>query len=87
METFEKKYQSRKTELSDASNSDKIIKNNIQSNVKRNVCSIGKNPNNDLNIEDSEIGYVDMNGAICIPNEHLTLNFNEIDKQREGKEV
>ncbi len=85
MGAFEKKYQGRKTRLSDTSNSNRIIRNYIQSNVQKNVCSIGKNPNNNLNIDDSEIGYIDSNGCICIPNEQLTLDFTGMDKKKEAQ--
>ena len=73
--TFQKQYDGRKYKAN--SNGD-IVKNVVTVSKANDVCAFGVNPNNGEQIVDESVGYIDVNGTFCFPEENLNFNFRKI---------
>ena len=82
MGTFDKQYKNRKYKSRETHRSSSIVRNVTCSDGVKKVCAIGRNPNNNLSIEDSVVGYIDINHNICIPDENVQLCFENKELER-----
>ncbi len=77
--SFEKKYEGRKHKQSTGI---QIVKNATKSSTSNEVCGVGKNPNTGQEILDESVGYIDVNGCLCFPNENVSINFKKIELEK-----
>lgn len=71
--TFDKRYNGRKTPISGTLGT---VRNATTVNSSKKISAIGIDPNTGLSIQDSNVGYIDINNTINIPSENLSLNIN-----------
>ena len=67
-----------KASVTEVSRSDRYVQNYREWSGSGLVSGIGKNPTNNMQIIDENIGYVDVNGSLNFPSENLTLEIPNV---------
>ena len=78
--SFQKRYDGRKHKQN---SNGPIVKNAVENSASNEVCGLGINPNNGEKISDESVGYIDVNGTFCFPNENMNINFGSIKKKED----
>ena len=76
--SFQKSDLSPKSSITEISRSDRFVQNYREWHGSGLVSGIGKNPTNNMQIIDENIGYVDVNGSLNFPSENLTLEIPNV---------
>ena len=78
--SFQKGYEGR---VHKQNSNGKIVKNAVEHSASNEICGLGLDPNTGEKINDESVGYIDVNGTFCFPNENLNINFGNIKKRED----
>lgn len=76
--SFQKNEIAEKTAITELSRNDRFVQNYREWQGCSFVSGIGKNPANNFQITDENVGYIDANNFLNFPNENLTLDIPSV---------
>ena len=76
---FDKKYEGRRYNQNLGLG---IVRNSKSLTGQRKVCGVGLNPNTGKRIEDEVVGYIDLDGVMCFPNEYVQFTFTDLNSPK-----